>query len=476
MFQVELHHGVAGLVIGDLPLLHVGHHARLAFRPHDHALHALLHFAHRDRLLVAAGRQDGRLVDQVLQVSAAEAGGDAGDGLQLDIRGHRLALGVHAQDIQPPLDVRIVHHHLAVEATRAQQRRIEDVGAVGGCDDDDVRALLEAVHLDEDLIERLLALVVAAAQASAAMAAHSVDLIDEDDGRGFRLGALEQVTHAAGADADEHLDELRAGDAEERHTGLACHRAGHERLAGPWRAHHQHALRDARTESDELVRLLEELDHFGQFLLGLFGAGDIGEGHLRALHVAHHAGTAAAKAERLVLAAAHRAHHAPQQPDDDERGHDGDEQLQDQAAGVVALLLGILHIGPCVAGDAIRLQGAEEIGLALLVVVGGRAVAQLDEHIAATAHGDAAHVALLELAGELIQRDAVAARDVVGLAEDDGEQHQHHDAGDDPQPLRVAVRKGRIAVAGVPILVGGVRFVVHAQVAPGTRSERKTTI
>jgi hypothetical protein len=42
---------------------------------------------------------------------------------------------------------------------------------------------LEAVHLGEDLVERLLALVVAAGDARAALPADGVDLVDEDDAR-----------------------------------------------------------------------------------------------------------------------------------------------------------------------------------------------------------------------------------------------------------------------------------------------------
>jgi hypothetical protein len=63
------------------------------------------------------------------------------------------------------------------------------------------------------------------------------------------LGLVEQVADAAGADADEHLDELRAGDAEERDARLAGDRAGHQRLAGAGRADEQDAARDARAEA-----------------------------------------------------------------------------------------------------------------------------------------------------------------------------------------------------------------------------------
>ena len=48
--------------------------------------------------------------------------------------------------------------------------------------------VVEAVHLDEDLVERLLALVVAAAEARAALAADGVDLVDEQDAGRVLLG------------------------------------------------------------------------------------------------------------------------------------------------------------------------------------------------------------------------------------------------------------------------------------------------
>ena len=73
-----------------------------------------------------------------------------------------------------------------------------------------------------------------------------VELVDEDDRRRRLLGLREQVTHARGADADDHLDELRRRHLEERHARLAGDRARQQRLAGPGRAAEQHAARDPR--------------------------------------------------------------------------------------------------------------------------------------------------------------------------------------------------------------------------------------
>ena len=108
---------------------------------------------------------------------------------------------------------------------------------------------IEAVELGEQLVERLLLLVVAAERAGRAAAPERIELVDEDDaGRGLaRL--LEQIAHARRADADEHLDEFGAGDGEERHPGLAGHRAGEQGLAGAGRPDQQDALGNMRAPS-----------------------------------------------------------------------------------------------------------------------------------------------------------------------------------------------------------------------------------
>ena len=89
------------------------------------------------------------------------------------------------------------HGDAAVEATGAQDGGVEHVGAVGRGDDDDALVRLEAVHLDEELVQRLLALVVTAAEAGAAVTTDGVDLVDEDDAGRVLLALLEQVADAA---------------------------------------------------------------------------------------------------------------------------------------------------------------------------------------------------------------------------------------------------------------------------------------
>ena len=80
-----------------------------------------------------------------------------------------------------------------------------------------------------------------------------------------------------GADADEHLDEVRAGDRVERHAGLAGDGAGQQRLAGARRAVEQHTLGDLGAQRLVAGRVGQEVADLVEFLDGLVGAGDVGE-------------------------------------------------------------------------------------------------------------------------------------------------------------------------------------------------------
>ena len=236
---------------------------------------------HGDLLLGAAGGQQRGLVDEVGEVGAGEARRPPREHVEVGVRRQRLPAAWTLRIAWRPSRSGRSTTIWRSKRPGAQQRRVEDVGPVRRGDEDHAGLDVEAVHLDEQLVEGLLALVVAAAHAGAAVAADRVDLVDEDDRGGVGLGLLEQVAHAAGADADEHLDEVRAGDREERHAGLAGHGARQQRLAGAGRPEEQHALGDLRADRLELGRVGEELLDLAQLLDGLVRAGDVVERDLR---------------------------------------------------------------------------------------------------------------------------------------------------------------------------------------------------
>ena len=199
---------MTALVIRRQFLLLVRHDLRAALRPRHDALDGLFQLVHADALLVAPRCQESRLVHEVRQIRAREARRAPREDVEIDITRQRLALRVNLQDREPAAHIGLVDDDLAVEAAGAQKRGIKDVGTVRRRHDDDAFIGREAIHLDEQLVERLLALVVTAADARAALAADGVDLVDEDDARRVLLRLIEEVAHARGADTDEHLDKV----------------------------------------------------------------------------------------------------------------------------------------------------------------------------------------------------------------------------------------------------------------------------
>ena len=58
---------------------------------------------------------------------------------------------------------------------------------------------IEAVHFGEQLIQRLLTLVILLHRIDATSLAHGIQFIDEDNRRNFVLGLLEEITDPRGA-------------------------------------------------------------------------------------------------------------------------------------------------------------------------------------------------------------------------------------------------------------------------------------
>jgi hypothetical protein len=272
--------GMSHLVTGDAAALGFADNAAALFQTGDDPLDRDFEVDQCDGLAAAPGRRDRRLIGQVGEVRAGKPRGHARDRVQIESRRKGDLCNVHLEDRHASLAVGTIHQNLPVETAGAQQRRVQDLGPVGGGEQDHPAAGIEAVDLGEQLVERLLFFVQAADRQVGPAAAQGVQFVDEDDARRLGFGLLEEVPHARGANAHEHLHELRAGDREERHAGFPRDRPGQQGLAGPRRANQQDALRRTRAQTAEPARVLQEGDGFLQFLLGFIDAGDIVEGHL----------------------------------------------------------------------------------------------------------------------------------------------------------------------------------------------------
>ena len=228
----------------------------------------------------AAGGEQRRLVHEVGQVGAGEAGRAPGQHVEADVVGERLALGVDVEDRLAALEVGLVDHDLAVEAARTQQRRVEDVGPVGGGDEDHAGAGVEAVHLHEQLVERLLALVVTPAEAGAAVAADGVDLVHEDDGRAPACLAFSKRSRTRLAPTPTNISTKSEPEIGKNGTPASPATArARSVLPVPGRPEEQHALGDPGAHRLEPGRVLEEVLDLLQLLDRLVAAGHVGERH-----------------------------------------------------------------------------------------------------------------------------------------------------------------------------------------------------
>ena len=259
-------------------LLVIGHNGVLLLVAGNDYLDALLQVGLGGKAASVTDGAEGGLVDDVGQLGAGGTGGHTGDLVEVHVLGDLDLFGVYLQNGLAPQQVGQLHGYTAVETTGSGQGRIKGFGTVGGGQNDDAGVALEAVHLGEQLVQRLLALVVAAVLAAAALLADGVDLVDEHDAGGFLLGLLEQVAHLGRAHAHEHLHKLAAGDGEEGHLGLARDGLGQERLARARRAYEQRALGQGGADALVLVGVVEEVHDLPQGVLGLVLSGHVGKG------------------------------------------------------------------------------------------------------------------------------------------------------------------------------------------------------
>ena len=279
--------GVARLVIGCELLFLFGIDPALLFVAHDNLQEGIIDFPVADLLLGTTGGQQSRFVQQVLQIGAGEAGGGFGDGVKIHILFKGLFPGVNLHDGLTAFHIGHTDIHLPVKASRTQQGTVQNVGTVGGRQDNDSFIGPEAVHLHQQLIEGLFSFVVAAAQTGSSLAAHSVDLIDKDDGRRMALGLVKQIPHTGSAHAHIQFYKVRTGNGEERHTRFSGHRLGDQCFTSARRAHQQNALGNTGAQLQEFFRSLQKLHHFLQVAFFLIGPGHILESHLLIFAVDH---------------------------------------------------------------------------------------------------------------------------------------------------------------------------------------------
>ena len=321
-----------------------------AFTPPADLVAGFFQFGLRNLLQTLAGGQQGGFIDQVGQLGTGKAGRAAGNPLKADSGRHLHFSGMHLQDLFAPPDVRQVHHHLPVEAAGTQQGRVQDVRTVGGGNHDYIGVVFKTVHLHQQGVQRLFPLVIAAAHAVTALAAHGVNFINENQAGRRPFGLFKHIADTACTHPHEHFHKVRAADGIEGSVGLPGNGTRQQSFARAGRPDHQHAAGNGSAQVAEFFRIAQELHQFPHFLLGFADAGHILERHL-VLVRGDEARPAFAEAHGPPGPAALRAEHEKQNHQNE---HDGQQIQQDAAPGTGFTLE--LRIRPQQLLDAVSLE------------------------------------------------------------------------------------------------------------------------
>ena len=272
------HQCVAHLVVGDHLLFLFGQHGALLFGAGDDRLKGHEQIVLIDRLASVAHSTQRGLVDQIGQIGAHAACSGLGDLLQIHVLGQTDVAGMDLQGSQTAGQIGTVHRDAAVETAGTQQGLVQHLGTVGGGQNDDTLGGVETVQFGQQLVQGLLALVVAAETGSVTGFTNGVDLIDEDNTGGHLGGLFEQITDTGCTHAHKHFHKIGTADGEEGHAGLAGHSLGQQGLAGTGGTHQQSALGQLGADFGVLLWVMEHVDDLLQGLLGLVLTGHIAEG------------------------------------------------------------------------------------------------------------------------------------------------------------------------------------------------------
>ena len=183
--------------------------------------------------------------------------------------------------------IRRLNRNLTVKTARTQQGRIQNIRTVRRSNQDDVGVRIETIHLNQQLVQRLLTLVVTATDAGATLAAHRIDLINKNDRRRRILSLLKQVAHAGRTHTNEHLNEIGTRNREERNARFASNSLRNQRLTGTRRAVQQNTTRNLRANRRELLRILQELLNLAELLNSLIHASHVLKRDLRHVLIDH---------------------------------------------------------------------------------------------------------------------------------------------------------------------------------------------
>src|SRR3989344_3568286 len=156
--------------------------------------------------------------------------------------------------------------HPSIEPSRTKKSGVQYIGTVSRRNYYYADSLVKPVHFHKDLVQSLLALIVASAKAHASVPSDCVNLVDKHYGRSVLPRPIKQIPDPGGSHAHEHLHKFTSAYGEERHSGLPSDSPRQQSLPGPGSSCEQHSLRYFSSKLPEFVGKFEKFNDLFKFL------------------------------------------------------------------------------------------------------------------------------------------------------------------------------------------------------------------
>mmetsp|Transcript_16224 Transcript_16224/g.34085 ORF Transcript_16224/g.34085 Transcript_16224/m.34085 type:complete len:284 (+) Transcript_16224:771-1622(+) len=267
------------LVVGNELVLSGGEHgsSSLLFEPDHNAVNGSINLFPSDGGLALACCCNCSFVHEILELGSRKSWGTTSNGLEIDIGFQGLATGVHTEDAGASLEVGEVDGDLPIKTSRTQQGLIQNVNTVSSRDGNDSRVSVETIHLNQNLVNCLFALVVSTSKSRATLTTDRIDFINEDDARGVLLRLSEHVANTGRSDSNKHLNELRSRNRNERDSSFSGDGFGKKGFTSSRGAVQNHSPGNSASIFRIYLRLLQKVDYFGKFQFGTVATGDVFE-------------------------------------------------------------------------------------------------------------------------------------------------------------------------------------------------------
>ena len=148
-----------------------------------------------------------------------------GDLREIHVSRERHGAGVNPENLQPRLGIGNANFNFAIEAAWTPQRRVEDLGDVGGPDHNDLPARDKSIHQTEKLRHHAF---LNLADHLGAFGSDSVNLVDKQDRGSVARGFFENLADLGLALAVELPHNLRAVEMNKVHATFGGYGAGQQ--------------------------------------------------------------------------------------------------------------------------------------------------------------------------------------------------------------------------------------------------------